>query len=658
MDTINHNINIIDPDAFEKALSDMNCGRAKFGEISADIFEIPFYEAKPIEGYLEPDNFPRCCNYHQSICESLEKWFEDFPNCCEDHKKLLQTHWFKKENYKTVALKVVRQLCYTGHHIKCQIDKPNWLEEITNYIDYNVTSFGQLPLGYGAPVGLNNYLENLRDEVKKMRDQDENISVDKVNRIIEFINTYYAPKNNVKIDLNILDTTYRNWLKIFPFNISYFRELKKYYETQFPILKGKPSYNKYTGLTKVKIQTQSELIESLTNLTKELLQKITSKGTQIVDDSKLHLLELTSENHRIKQLSLLGVFTKGESEYVGILRTWLSNEKFFFKEIISLMTNDQLDHQRPSTKLQLAPIANEDLFEDFVCDLYNSIDIKARFHRFGKRGNNQKGIDLISTTNGEAIQCKKKDISRKGLINELKCDFESDIQSAMQLGVEINLLIFASTFHDNAQLSEHLQGLKTKYNPKFNLMYVGWDSLSSLAQDHHRIMNKYFPSPPLKDDNQLDTFFKFIPTTYLNNLPRIKYNSYIEAHKLWDTGITAKMLGGNSLLSDRLKKILIELAEMAYLPKYFANKSALEFYEERITKMMSAAYDAQPIDAGTMHVVMASGQMAEIINDYIVQIVRDVTDSSYYKSWKERWDKATKAGQEGKEIDLNLNDEF
>ncbi len=47
-------------------------------------------------------------------------------------------------------------------------------------------------------------------------------------------------------------------------------------------------------------------------------------------------------------------------------------------------------------------------------------------------------------------------------------------------------------------------------------------------------------------------FKKFVPPTYLNNLPRIKYKSYIDAHKLWDTGITSRMHDGNKLLANKL----------------------------------------------------------------------------------------------------------
>lgn len=144
-------------------------------------------------------------------------------------------------------------------------------------------------------------------------------------------------------------------------------------------------------------------------------------------------------------------------------------------------------------KIQLPVIANEEVFEDFVLSLYNLQYPDSHFQFFGKKGNNQKGIDIISTSKGVAIQCKKKETTGRNLLNELKADLKADIGKTLALKLNIHQLIFVSTFNDSAQLIEYLQELKNTQALPFEVSYVGWQSLSSHAQDHSALLKKYFP---------------------------------------------------------------------------------------------------------------------------------------------------------------------
>ena len=78
---------------------------------------------------------------------------------------------------------------------------------------------------------------------------------------------------------------------------------------------------------------------------------------------------------------------------------------------------------------QLPPINNEFNFEDAIVDLFNCMHKTETYKKFGRKGNNQKGIDIFSSQTGIAIQCKKKDLLRTSNIlkNELKKDLESDV---------------------------------------------------------------------------------------------------------------------------------------------------------------------------------------------------------------------------------------
>ncbi|MGJ1197318.1 tetratricopeptide repeat protein [Sphingobacterium spiritivorum] len=147
-------------------------------------------------------------------------------------------------------------------------------------------------------------------------------------------------------------------------------------------------------------------------------------------------------------------------------------------------------------KFQLPPLSSEDIFEQFICDLYNLEFPRSSFQLFGKKGNKQDGIDIISTKKRIAIQCKKKEIQRnnKGVLSELKAEFEQCIQASLVFNNEIDELVFASTYNDSAELIKHLIGLKKKYTPSFNLVYIGWQTIEEKAQKHFSLLTKYYPS--------------------------------------------------------------------------------------------------------------------------------------------------------------------
>lgn len=339
--------NIINREHFLAALNDFNCGKTPFIEVDAKDFEKLFFEVKPTKDYQTPVNeetgeeLPNCCEGHKKLFKDTQDWFNKFPMCCETHQKLSTAKWFKKENYANVALKVVQQVAYTAHHINKQIDSPDWYKEITDYIEYNYQSFGNLPTGYGCAVGLDIYLHQVKCWL-----EDKNLPIpdEKKKKLSEYVELYYiAPQEEVPSrDLNILYATYQRWLKLFPFEISYFAKVKERFSKQLPFLSEPPVLNKYLGLAKAKLQTQEELSKTLNNITIQLLEQVNTgelleKG--LITDKNKHAIEITNANHRLKQNSLLVKYTKGEIKYVKLLKAWLANEKQYFKEILPMINN-------------------------------------------------------------------------------------------------------------------------------------------------------------------------------------------------------------------------------------------------------------------------------------------------------------------------------
>jgi len=321
-----------------------------FIEIDAENFTLSAFETKPIEGYELPINketgeqFPNCCPFHKSVFEGAVNWFAKFPNCCEPHKKFVGKWWFKKENYNGIAEKIVKQLSYTEHHISERIKKTDWYKDITDYIEYNISSFGHPAVGLNLYLGnVKHYIQNTKGELNKEQRQ----------RLIEFIEGYYKPSETEKTDLNILYSTYQKWIKEFPFELnSYFGNLKQHFEKQLPILNGKPETNIYSGMAKAKMHTKSSLIEALINLTNNLLMQINGvtlyeKGL-ITDANKIKLeLVINSRKLKLKQ-GYKNSSPNEEQRYRKILKEWYKDEKIFIDEITPLLK--ALPPQQTETK--------------------------------------------------------------------------------------------------------------------------------------------------------------------------------------------------------------------------------------------------------------------------------------------------------------------
>ncbi len=345
-----------------------------FIEIDAEHFTLSAFETKPIEGYEAPTNketgeqFPNCCPFHKSVFEGAESWFSKFPNCCDQHKAMVSKWWYNKANYTGIAEKIVKQLSYTEHHISERINIDDWYKDITDYIEYNVSSFGHPAIGLHLYLGnVQHYIKNTNSEIPKNKRQ----------RLIEFIETYYnSPKEQTKTDLNILYSTYQKWLKVFPFEISFFSTLKPHFEKQLPILNGKPETNKYTGLAKAKMHTKGSLIDVLLNLTNNLLTQINTttlyeKGL-LTEPQKIKLeLVLNERKMKLKQ-GYVNSSKDEEQRYRKILKEWFADEKRFIDEvtpIVKALPPQPIIKQKPEPNGKLITFKNSETIDKIHSEL-------------------------------------------------------------------------------------------------------------------------------------------------------------------------------------------------------------------------------------------------------------------------------------------------
>lgn len=309
---------------------------AKYAEISA-------FDVKPIDGFVLPCNpdtgekFPFCCKNHKKQFQDLSNWFESFPDCCTYHKTLKENVFFEKEKYKYVITKVLKQVSYTVHFISNRIDNNDWYEDIIEYIEYNVSSFGHPNVGYDKYI--TGIASMIQDPIYKL-------NISKCKKIFDYLNGYFNPCSSKSTDINILFSIYQKWLKTFPFELnSYFAKLKAHFQNQFPLFSSKPIVNRYSGIAKAPMHTKESLIEFLCKQTENLLSIINGpflleKG--LIKDINKVKLELIIAQRKMKiQEGYCNKSTDESTRYRKTLKQWLNDEKKFFNEITPIIEKNQ-----------------------------------------------------------------------------------------------------------------------------------------------------------------------------------------------------------------------------------------------------------------------------------------------------------------------------
>ncbi len=313
------------------------------------------HDTKPIQGCTLPVNadtgeqFPNCCEIHQRMVLELSEWFEKFPNCCKHHSELAANGIISKEQYTGIVEKIIIQFWYTQDCITRKIENEDWFDEITEYIEYTIDSFGFSEIGAGDYRHyLKKWLQN------KLNDNLEKI---KLQRIIDFTENY-GKVNDSNADLHLLYSTYQKWLKLFPFEISLFADLKPRFESLFEmmeggllainpqlLLSGSIKKNRYSNIVKVKIHSESSFVEALQKLTKYLLSNLNftelrKQGT--ITDITATQLEFCEASLKTKTERITKDYTKGELEYLNTLEEWLGVHKEYFNEIKTLLKTKKI----------------------------------------------------------------------------------------------------------------------------------------------------------------------------------------------------------------------------------------------------------------------------------------------------------------------------
>jgi len=329
---IENRIIIMDEEPLCKSIKRVQDGEDAIISIPASCFEIKAITVKPPFGFRYPTNFPYCCEYHTEMFNRADELYKNFPNCCAKHRRLNQAKWFRKPDYIYVPFKIISLVSFLHEKICEFAFHPNWRKELSDYIEFSIKSFGALPEGYGAPVGLGLYMS----ASSSLIEQHPLLREDQKSWLLKSLASDTGEPKDPTTDLNLLYKIYNDWMKLFPFELPLFQHLKAHFEKNIPILKGPGETNHYSGLTCFKLKTREELKELLLGITRFLLietnsAKLFEEGL-LLEPEKLKLDVIMAQRRiRLEEDVLAQVSDK--TDFIRLLDKWLGDEKDFLKDV-------------------------------------------------------------------------------------------------------------------------------------------------------------------------------------------------------------------------------------------------------------------------------------------------------------------------------------
>ncbi len=306
---------------------------------------LPFETEPKTEGYKAHENidlaikFPNCCDFHRNVNKLIQDEFE------KNASIYLQK--FEKENkikidktiYKNTPAKILKQLSYTEFFISEKNTSELWYTDITNYIEYNIQSFGN------PSPGVTWYVYMIQLYLKEV---DKNIEKYKKDKIVTFLNSKMDTllvKENETYDScpKIIYTTIQKWLNILPFKVPELNKINENY--QWLMIPNINNRNPYSGLAEMRKITISELRELLNNLTRAFVQSVDStylRKNGRLDEINKHYTGLNNLEYRFKKNKIVGNFSPEENVYVEILDEWIKTEVIYIEKIKADIRNGDL----------------------------------------------------------------------------------------------------------------------------------------------------------------------------------------------------------------------------------------------------------------------------------------------------------------------------
>lgn len=334
-------------------------------------YEVPF-ATEPTNGEHSLESCENCRKQRLLIIDEVNKKFETFPNCCDYHKKLNDKDFFSKNDFSGIAEMIANKVMFSYHHIINNLENEDWYSDIIAYLNYNIESFGKMPLDCGEPFQLGNYHRYLLHLIKHIEKEikSEKISLVEVrtrmNKVKKLIDIDREPLvDEGSTDLSLLLTKYDEWFKAFPFDLPYFKHLEQRFKKLIPLRTGRTRYNKYLGATEHEPHTKESLTVFLLQTTQNILTSINGatlyeKG--LLNDTEKIAIDLVVQNRKLELLELSKMPNTKKTDYIKVLKRWFKEEKNFIKDITPLLKElppGQANFNNSSEKPQPEPKNND-----------------------------------------------------------------------------------------------------------------------------------------------------------------------------------------------------------------------------------------------------------------------------------------------------------
>ena len=139
--------------------------------------------------------------------------------------------------------------------------------------------FWKIPAQLGEPFLLSKYIHYVKQLVNGNSDIKDEV---RTYVIDYFENLYNIDAKHSGNPINALVNIYNDWLNLFPFNLPFLRDIRELFRKKTPIMiLPNPTIHPYTKDILYPLITESQLIDFLAQISKDLLMELDKKNSKI-----------------------------------------------------------------------------------------------------------------------------------------------------------------------------------------------------------------------------------------------------------------------------------------------------------------------------------------------------------------------------------------
>lgn len=269
---------------------------------------------------------------------------KDFPHCCKDHFLSFQelTKWantfLPEAESMMLAKKTLFNLSNTESIILFTFNQDDWYEEISDFIEYNIFSFGS------SINHAERYLMKLGGFIQSIQIPN---NYHKSRKLAELV-LLWLKNSMFSRDLYQLRRAFDKWFYSFPFELSFLSELKDKYDLFFGIVNDDfTDFDDLSFMVEINKMTDAILYHHNTsNLYKQGL---------LLDPAKLKFDLIDSQRtYQLNNENLYGQYSESDPLYKRMIQKWFEDEIEFVDAISKLLPDSSPDVQPllPSKKSQ------------------------------------------------------------------------------------------------------------------------------------------------------------------------------------------------------------------------------------------------------------------------------------------------------------------